>query len=85
MVGLNIRKAIATSLFATIFTAIAGAIVFWSRGNIMFLPAVMVVVGSIIGARIGSLMSLKTKPLWLEIGLSLFIVILAIIVLVKAM
>ena len=27
---------IATSLFAT--AAIAGAIVFWSRGNIMFLP-----------------------------------------------
>ncbi|RKY64858.1 MAG: hypothetical protein DRQ02_10925 [Candidatus Latescibacterota bacterium] len=84
IIGLNIRKAIATSLFATIFTAIAGAIVFWSRGNIMFLPAVMVVVGSIIGTRIGSLMSLKTKPLWLEIGLSLLIVILAIIVLVKA-
>ena len=84
IIGLSIRKAIATSLFATIFTAIAGAFVFWSRGNIMFLPAVVVVVGSIIGARIGSLMSLKTKPLWLEIGLSLFIVILAIIVLVKA-
>jgi len=84
MVGLNIRKAIATSLFATIFTATAGAIVFWSRGNVPFLPAVMVVAGSIIGARIGSLTSLKTKPMWLEIGLSLFIVILAIIVLVKA-
>lgn len=83
MVGLNIRKAIATSLFATIFTATAGAIVFWSRGNVPFLPAVMVVAGSIIGARIGSLTSLKTKPMWLEIGLSLFIVILAIIVLVK--
>jgi len=84
IIGLNIRKAIATSLFATIFTAIGGAIVFWSRGNIMVLPAVMVVVGSITGARIGSLMSLKTKPLWLEIGLSVLIVILAIIVLVKA-
>nr|MDO8043984.1 sulfite exporter TauE/SafE family protein [Candidatus Baldrarchaeota archaeon] len=82
MVGLNIRKAIATSLFATIFTATAGAIVFWSRGNVPFLPAVMVVAGSIIGARIGSLTSLKTKPMWLEIGLSSFIVILAIIVLV---
>ena len=84
MIGLNIRKAIATSLFATIFTATAGAIVFWSRGNVPFLPAVMVVAGSIIGARIGSLTSLKTKPMWLEIGLSSFIVILAIIVLVKA-
>ena len=84
IIGLNIRKAIATSLFVTIFTAVAGAAVFWSRGNIMFLPAIMVIVGSIIGTRIGSLTSLKTKPLWLEIGLSIFIVILAVIVLVKA-
>ncbi len=83
-IGLDIRKAIATSLFATIFTAIAGAVVFWSRGNVPLLPAAVVVIGSIIGARTGSLMSLKTKPLWLEIGLSLFVVILAIVVLVKA-
>ncbi len=84
MIGLDIRKAIATSLFATIFTAIAGAIVFWSRGNIMLLPALMVILGSILGARIGGLISLKTKPLSLEIGLSVFIVILAVIVLIKA-
>jgi len=84
MIGVNIRKAIATSLFATVFTATAGAIVFWSRGDVPFLPAVMVTLGSIVGARIGGLVSLKTKPAWLEIGLSLFIVVLAIIVLVKA-
>ncbi len=83
-VGLDIRKAIATSLFATIFTAIAGAIVFWSRGDVPLLPAVVVVIGSIAGARIGSLMSLKTKPFWLEIGLSLFVVALAVVVLIKA-
>jgi len=84
MIGVNIRKAIATSLFATVFTATAGAIVFWSRGDVPFLPAVMVTLGSIVGARIGGLVSLKTKPAWLEIGLSLFIVVLAIIVLIKA-
>lgn len=80
---LNIRKAIATSLFATIFTAVAGAIVFYSRGNIIFLPALFVMIGSISGAWIGSLISLKTKPTWLEIGLSVFIVILALFVLIK--
>lgn len=83
MMKLNIRKAIATSLFATIFTAVAGAIIFYSHGNIIFLPALWVIVGSISGARIGSLMSLKTKPIWLEIGLSIFIVILALVVLIK--
>lgn len=83
-VGLDIRKAIATSLFSTIFTASAGIIVFWSRGNVNFLPALVVVVGSIIGTRIGSLKSLKTEPLWLEIGLSILIVFFAMIVLIKA-
>jgi uncharacterized membrane protein YfcA len=83
MMKLNIRKAIATSLFATIFTAAAGATVFYSRGNIVFFPAVWVTVGSIIGARIGSLVSLRTKPTWLEVGLSVFIVILAFVVLIK--
>ncbi len=31
------------------------------------------------GARIGSSISLKTKSLWLEIGLSIFVIILALI------
>lgn len=84
LMKLDIRKAIATSLFATIFTATAGAIVFWYRGDIILLPALGVIVGSMIGARIGSLTSLKTKPMWLEIGLSVIIIILALIVLIKA-
>ncbi len=84
MMKLNIRKAIATSLFATIFTAVAGAIVFWYRGNIILLPALAVIIGSISGAKIGSLMSLKTKSIWLEIGLSVSIVIFALVVLIKA-
>jgi len=85
MMRLDVRKAIATSLFATIFTAIAGAIVFWFRGNIILLPALAVIIGSIIGARIGSLVSLKTKPMWLEIGLSIFVIVLALFVIYKAL
>ena len=46
---LDVRNAIATSLFATIFTAIAGMIVFWYRGNITLLPALMVIIGSMGG------------------------------------
>jgi len=82
---LDIRKAIATSLFATIFTAIAGAIVFWYRGDITLVPALIVIAGSVSGARLGSLVSLKTKPMWLEIGLSIFIVALALVVVYRAL
>jgi len=84
MMKLNVRKAIATSLFATIFTAVVGAMIFWYRGDIILLPALGVIIGSIIGARTGSLISLKTKPIWLEIGLSVLVIILALVVLSKA-
>ncbi len=81
---LNIHKAIATSLFVTIFTAIAACVIYWHRGNIVWVPAFSVLVGSIIGARIGSKISLKTKPIWLEIGLSILVLILALLVIYKA-
>jgi hypothetical protein len=81
----NMHKAIATSLFATIFTAIAGMIIYWYRGDIILLPALPVILGSISGARIGSLLSLKTKPIWLEFGLSIFVIILAFAILYKAL
>lgn len=82
---LDIRKAIATSLFATIFTAIAGAIVFWYRGDITLVPALIVITGSMSGTRLGSLVSLRTKPIWPEIGLSIFIVTLALVVVYRAL
>ncbi len=81
---LDVHKAIATSLFVTIFTAIPAMIIYWHRGNIIWLPALSVLVGSVSGARIGSKVSLKTKPLWLEIGLSILVVALALIVIYKA-
>ena len=84
MMRLNIHTAIATSLFVTIFTASAAVVIYWYRGDILFLPAMVVIVGSIIGVRIGSLISLKTKPKWLEIGLSIFVLLLALLVIYKA-
>jgi len=82
--GLDIHRAIATSLFVTIFTAVAACIIYWHRGDIAWLPALSVLVGSMIGARLGSKASLKTKPVWLEIGLSVLVLILASLVIYKA-
>lgn len=84
MMRLNIHTAIATSLFVTIFTASAAVIIYWYRGDIVFLPAIVVIVSSIIGVRIGSLISLKTKPKWLQLGLSILVVLLALLVIYKA-
>lgn len=82
---LDVHEAIATSLFTTIFTAIAGVIIYWYRGDIIFLPALVIIIGSMSGTRIGSLISLKTKPAWLEIGLSILVIILAMIAVYKAL
>jgi len=81
----NIHKAIATSLFVTIFTASAAIVIYWDRGNIIWMPTLCVLIGSMIGARVGSKISLKTKPFWLEIGLSVMTVALALLTVYKAM
>jgi len=81
---LDIHKAIATSLFITIFTATAAIMVYWNRGNIPWLSALSVLIGSMIGARIGGKISLRTKPFWLQIGLSVLVVGLALLTVYKA-
>lgn len=83
--GLETRRAIATSLCVTIFTPLGAIPVYWARGDLVWLPAIAVLIGSMAGARIGSVFSLKTKPKWLETGLATIIMILAFSVLIKAM
>ncbi len=82
---LDIHKAIATSLFVTIFTASVAIIIYWQRGDIVYLPAFSVLAGSMIGAIVGSKISLRTKPFWLEIGLALFVISLALTVIYRAL
>ena len=84
-IGLETHKAIATSLFVTIFTALGAIAIYWPRGDIIWLPALYVLIGSIIGVRVGSKISLKTKPLWLEVGLAISIISLSIITIYKAL
>ncbi|TSA26249.1 sulfite exporter TauE/SafE family protein [bacterium] len=83
--GLDTHQAIATSLTVSIFTAFGAIPIYWHRGNIVWIPALFVLKGSMIGARIGSKISLKTKPLWLEIGLTMLIIVLAFSVIYKAL
>ncbi len=81
----DIREAIATSLVATIFTASVAILVYWYRGNIDLWPSITVLFGSVIGSRLGSQITLKVKPKWLEIGLSVLVIVLSLIVLIKTL
>ncbi len=81
--GMETRQSIATSLVVSMFTALGAIPIYWARGDLVWLPAISVLIGSIIGARMGSKFSLKTKPVWLENGLALVTIILAFLVLIK--
>jgi len=81
--GVEIKKAIATSLFVTIFTALSAWVIYLRRGDVPWDAAIFVLLGSIAGSRTGSKLSLKTKPFWLEIGLTVLILGLAVIMIIK--
>ncbi len=72
------HRAIATSLFAAIFTSTVGVFLYWSQGYLVLVEGLAVIIGSVIGSRIGSHVSLQTKPRWLEAGLSVLIIVLAV-------
>jgi len=83
--GIDTHQAIATSLTVSIFTALGAIPIYWNRGDIIWLPALCVLVGSMAGARIGSGISIKVKPFWLEIGLAVLVMVLAFSVIYKAL
>ncbi len=83
--GLDIHNAIATSLLVTIFTAFFGMIVYWGRGNIDIVSALFVAAGSIGGARIGSRLSLRTKSKWLELSLSILVLLFSLLVVYRVL
>jgi len=84
VLNVDMHKAIATALFAAVFTSIVGVFLYWAQGHLVWDQGLAVIVGSVIGARLGSYRSIKTKSRSLEIGLSVVIVILAMVTLLKA-
>ena len=80
----TIRPAIATSLVTTVVTAVAAVFVYWNRGDIILPVAVAVTVGSVLGARVGGVLSLRTRPRWLETGVAVLVIAFAILTVVKA-
>ncbi len=82
--GLDIHEAIATSLLVTIFTALSGLVVYWGRGDLYIVPALFTTAGAVIGSRTGSRLSLKTKSKWLELSLSILVLLFSLLVVYKA-
>jgi uncharacterized membrane protein YfcA len=83
--GLNTHQAIATSLYVSIFTALGAIPIYGLRGDIPIFPAIFVLVGSMLGAGLGSKISLRAKPKWLDIGLSTLIIGMALLTVYRAL
>jgi len=77
LLNVETHNAIAISLFAAVFMSIVDVILYWSQGYILMVEGAVVITGALIGSRIGSLISLRTKSRSLEIGLSILIISLA--------
>lgn len=84
MFKLDMHQAIATSLFVQMFTASAGVFIYWSRGQIDWRHAAIITAGAVIGTRLGAKMGLRLKSVWLEAGLSVVIIALAVLTLFRA-
>jgi uncharacterized protein len=80
---IKIHKAIATSLLVSFFASFFAVIIYFFKGDILFIPAIIIGVADICGAYLGSKISLITKSKWLKIGLSVIILLLSLYILYK--
>jgi len=83
--NVDMHRAIATALFAAIFTAMVGVLLYWSQQQLLIFEGLIVLTTSGIGSRLGSMVSLRTKPRRLEIGLTIVIIGLSIVPLLKVL
>ena len=81
--NVDMHRAISTALFAAIFTSLVGVALYWIHLHPILLYGLVILTGSAVGSRIGSIFSLKTKPDWLEKGLSIIIICLSVLPLLK--
>ncbi len=81
--NIKMHQAIATSLFAGIFSSLAALTLYFWRGDIIFLPAIIVTITGIFGTYFGSRLSVNTESKWLKLGLSVIVFVLACTVVYK--
>ncbi len=79
---IKMHQAIATSLFVGLITALVALFFYIFRGDLLIFPGLIVAITSIVGSYFGSKLSLKTRGVWLKIGLASLEVLLAIVLII---
>ncbi|MCC7570731.1 sulfite exporter TauE/SafE family protein [Candidatus Micrarchaeota archaeon] len=76
----KMHTAIAVSLFAGFFSSFFALCIYFFRGDILFLPAVVITITGIIGSYLGSKISMKTDAELLKLIFTIVILIFALLV-----
>lgn len=79
----EMHHAIATSLFTGVFSSLAALGLYFFRGEVLIIPALVVAITGILGSYIGSKVSMHTESKWLKAGLAVIVFALACVVLLK--
>ena len=77
----EMHHAIATSLFASIFSSVVAVVFYLFRGDFLLLPALIVMVAGVVGSYLGSRVSLHSRSRMLRLGLAVVVVLLSFSVL----
>ncbi|MBN2331076.1 MAG: sulfite exporter TauE/SafE family protein [Candidatus Aenigmarchaeota archaeon] len=80
---IKMHSAIATSLFAGVFSSLVALGIYFTRGDIIFFPAVIVAITGIVGSYIGSKLSMQTESKLLKLGLAVLVFVFACTVLYR--
>jgi uncharacterized protein len=81
--NIEMPSAIATSLFAGVFSSLFALSIYFLRGDIIFIPAIIVSITGIVGSYFGSKTSMKTNSELLKAGLAIIVLLLALSVVYK--
>lgn len=79
---IKMHNAVATSLFVGLITALVSLFFYIFRGDLLIFPGLIVALTSIVGSYFGAKISLKTKGIWLKIGLASLEILLSLVLIV---
>ena len=78
LLGFPPQIAVATSTFVLMVSSVVGVMSHGILGHILWGPAVMIGVGALLGAQLGAMISKKSRPNYLVIGLSVVMILLGL-------
>jgi len=78
-----IHVVVATSMFTMIFTSFSGVIQHWSLGNVDFVFGLLIAVGAVVGAQVGSWVCKRVSGEYLQAIFSFILIVISVQMIVK--